>query len=389
MKKNEYLIVKNKAKYFCFCLLYFVMFLPALLIYHRKNRWLISEVGKTAQDNGYVFYKYLKNNHKNIKVSFLLNKNSNDVFKIDKKDLVYFGSFKHFMMAIGCKVQLSSHLFGYCPWVSFSLFLRKHKTPNIHVFLQHGITYNNQLGFYKSVAKALTLYICGAKYEQQYICSTFGYNNDEAIYTGFSRFDNLTPNNHNNLLVVMPTWRRYLHDVTYDEFTKSNYFLKWDSLLKDQTLIDLCNKHGLKIVFYLHAALQKFSNVFKNYKNVITVSYGEESVQNLLKQAKMLITDYSSVFFDCLYMNKPVFLYRFDYQTFIKEHYQEGYFDTLDKNIINVAYDKNELLKKISVLIEQDYKSVNQLIEEYSLNFFGKIDHNNCDRIFEAIINKM
>lgn len=35
-------------------------------------------------------------------------------------------------------------------------------------------------------------------------------------------------------------------------------------------------------------------------------------VQQLLKESLLLITDYSSVFFDMMYMNKPVIFYQFD-----------------------------------------------------------------------------
>ena len=41
----------------------------------------------------------------------------------------------------------------------------------------------------------------------------------------------------------------------------------------------------------------------------------------------LLVTDYSSVFFDVAFLRKPVVYYQFDEEEFRKYHYQKGYFD--------------------------------------------------------------
>ena len=54
-------------------------------------------------------------------------------------------------------------------------------------------------------------------------------------------------------------------------------------------------------------------------------------VQDLLKRSKILITDYSSVFYDFAYMKKEVIYYQFDYNDFFKKHYEIGNFN-FEKN---------------------------------------------------------
>src|SRR5699024_11746181 len=44
---------------------------------------------------------------------------------------------------------------------------------------------------------------------------------------------------------------------------------------------------------------------------------GEVDVQYVLKASAMMITDYSSVVFDCSFLNKPVVYYQFDRKRFI------------------------------------------------------------------------
>ena len=42
----------------------------------------------------------------------------------------------------------------------------------------------------------------------------------------------------------------------------------------------------------------------------------EKSIQELLRECKYLITDYSSVAFDFAYMKKPLQYFQFDYEEF-------------------------------------------------------------------------
>ena len=53
----------------------------------------------------------------------------------------------------------------------------------------------------------------------------------------------------------------------------------------------------------------------------------------------MLITDYSSIFFDFGYLNKPVIYSHFDYNEYRANHFRKGYFD----------YIKNEMSKGQSI----------------------------------------
>ena len=57
--------------------------------------WLISERGYEARDNGYFFFKYLKENHPNIKVKYIISNNSYDLSKLDcyQEDIINYSSF--------------------------------------------------------------------------------------------------------------------------------------------------------------------------------------------------------------------------------------------------------------------------------------------------------
>ena len=266
---KNYLKIKNKFKYFIFLCIYFLLYPLAKILYGRKRNWLICERGYDAQDNGYFFFKYLNEKHPEVNSIYLIKSDSSDykkVSNIGKK--VKFGSFKHFVMAIGCPVKISSHLFGYAPWIQMSLFLRRNKTHDVHVFLQHGVIKNEHEGLHGNVCKGLDLFICGAKPEYEFIKDSFEYENNAPVYTGLPRYDNLNEFQEKNQILFMPTWRRELDNVSTEEFIKSNFYKNWTSLLNLEVLKQICSCNNLFVKFYLHASLQKYSSLFHETEKV-------------------------------------------------------------------------------------------------------------------------
>ena len=100
----------------------------------------------------------------------------------------------------------------------------------------------------------------------------------------------------------------------------------------------------------------------------------------------MLITDYSSVFFDFAYLQKPVIFYQFDAPRFRREHYPAGDFDFTRDAFGPVAATEAEMLGALETVLEAGCV----LPEEYRSRvsrFFAYHDDQNCARSYEAIRN--
>ena len=133
---KNYLCIDSKGKYFAFLCLYFCLFPISKLLHGNRRNWLVCERGNDAQDNGFVFFKFLVEKHPELKPTYLIKKSSPEFEKVSKIGrTVEFGSLKHLLMAIGCPVKISSNLFGYAPWVSLSKYYRRNKTKDTHIFL--------------------------------------------------------------------------------------------------------------------------------------------------------------------------------------------------------------------------------------------------------------
>lgn len=384
-KTKDYLKVKSRFKYYLFVFLYYLLIPLAKMLYGRKNNWLICERGYDAQDNAFIFFKFLVNKHPNINSVYLIKKDSPDFEKASEiGKVVEFGSFKHLLMTIGCPVKISSHLFGYAPWVQMSLFYRRNKTNDTHVFLQHGVIKNLHEGLFGGVCKSLDLFVCGAKPEYYFIYNDFHYKNDVPQYTGLARYDLLINYETKNQIIIMPTWRASLNGITDDAFLSSVFFRNWSSLISDKKLIQACKEKGLTIKFYLHYSLQNYSHLFKGNEVVRIVNFGEEVVQDLLKESKLLVTDFSSVYFDFGYMRKPVVYFQFDESTFNDEHYTKGYFDYRRDGFGDVCVGVEEAINSIIRIINNGFIVEEKYLNRMNSNFVYR-DSKNCERIYNRI----
>lgn len=389
-QNNRYLRIDSKIKYAIFLTIRFILFPFCRLMFGSKRKWLICERGDDAQDNGFVFYEYLVKNHREIKPVYLIRKESPDYQKVANiGKVVTFGSIKHFLMCIGCRVKISSNLYGYAPWIVMEKYFRRNKTRDIHVFLQHGISKNFHESFLAKNNKSLSLFVSGAFPEYNYLVSSYGYPNGVVKYTGLPRYDALHDcKSRQNILLIMPTWRSYLKGLSLEDFQTSEFYKKWIELLQDKNFIDTCSEAGFQIQFYLHHELQKYLPLFSGLKNISLISYADSTVQKLLIDSNILITDYSSVYFDFAYMHKNVLFYQFDEEEYYNGHYAKGYFDYRKANLGDVFVVKDDLIKKLKESTINNCELAKQRLR--SIDYYFPIrDERNCERVFNSILDLM
>jgi CDP-glycerol glycerophosphotransferase len=357
-----------------------------------SNLWLISERYNEARDSGYYLYKHIRNNYPNINCYYIIDKNSLDLPKIKPyKNIVYYGTYKHYLFYYLASRHISTHGAGYGTMANMHACRLLEKISSFNykkIYLKHGII-KDYMSTLTKKKTSINLFVCGAYPEFLYVKENFGYDPEEVKYLGLARFDGL-----NNLttatkrqIMYMPTWRTWLDGVENKTFTKSQFFEKVQSLINNKELNLLLTNNNIEFILCMHPKFLKFKKNFSSQnKNIRIVNNYDSDIQELLIESSLLITDYSSVFFDFAYMNKPLIYYQFDYENYRKLHYKEGYFNYYENGFGSVVQSESELINILHTSIFNNF-TINPYYEDRINQFFPLKDNNNCERIFRSILD--
>lgn len=360
-----------------------------------KDMWMICERGTEAKDNGYWLFKYIRENYPEINVHYIIDKNyKNDYHKIAKfSNIIEYRSLEHKIAFILSDKVISTHIGFIEPW-SYKLYkmILDRNNKKKYIFLQHGVTYNDVSEFLNKNSTKIDKFITSTKQEYEAIANNekYGYFNDEVVQTGFPRFDNLHNNNPKNQILLMPTWRKELTVPSYLKdsdslkdkiFLDSEYYKRFNSLIKNKELEKSLKDNNYKLVFYPHYELQRYIKYFDTEnENIVIADKENYDVQELLMDSKLLITDYSSIFFDFAYMKKPLIHYCFDELS----HYKSGYFDLRKEGFGKVTSSEDEIVELINKYIKDNFK-LDNIYEDRIDKTFNIRDNKNCERVFNEI----
>lgn len=349
-----------------------------------KQLWLFTERPTDARDNGYILYKYLCDKHPELNVCYAIRSDILDYEKVRKiGETIEWGSMKHYYVYLMATLLVSTD-FGMCAPDGMMNRIIKFILPpkGKKVFLQHGVTKDSLPQAFRNKLYA-DLFICGAYPEYEFIKKTFGYAKDVVKYTGFARYDLLENTCKNNQILYMPTWRVWLNN---DSFDNSNFANKISALLSSDRLAEVLSQTKTELVFFLHPAMRTKKYVFEKFSsnNIKVINNIDANMQDYIKSAKLLITDFSSVYFDFAYLGKPVVYYQFDYNEYRSKHYPMGYFDYHRDGFGPVICDEDILIEQIKTIINDNW-TLPYEYKERSEKFFPLHDKNNCLRHYEAL----
>lgn len=370
----------------------------------KEEIWLISEKRTEARDNGYHLFKYLVNNIEDIVPVYVIDKNSSDYNKVkDLGKVIRYDSFTHFVYFLAARYRIGGQVQGGKPYIDVarqSTLKNLRRKDQIHFFIKHGIAKDDIPGSYDYRVAGYDVMFNGSVQEYNYYKNRYNYPDYNIKCPGLCRFDNLlTPHEVEKIILVMPTYRTWLRpadsskEATKDEkkkFLQSEYYQKYMGLLEDKELNRMLNEAGYKIIFYPHYTMQPYIELFKgdlNQSEVVIADRKQYDVQELLMKSAILITDYSSVYFDFGYMKKPVILYQFDKEKYRKNQYSEGWL-SYDKDFFGPIFTKQDdlriyvssMLDNNTVIPKMDTEYINKLDK-----LFNYTDNGNCRRVYETI----
>lgn len=189
----------------------------------------------------------------------------------------------------------------------------------------------------------------------------------------------------------MPTWRNWIRPENTN-IEETDYFKNIVGLITDDTLNKYLEIKDVKLNIYIHQLMHDYFEKFNDVKlgtNVKILPKDADITKELMKSS-LLVTDYSSVSYDYLYINKPIVFFQFD-----KNEYEQkvGSYVDLENDLFGeVAYNVKECVNKIVKIANNNYKhddEIQEKVNKLKNKFLTYTDKENCKRVYELIIKKL
>ena len=378
-------VLKRKEPYYTSILFFRFIYLLLYPFYRKKRIWLFMDRQENADDNAEHLYKYAITQKDNIKKYFTVSDEFGDFTRLsDLPNVLEFYSIKQRLVYLFAEKIISSHPDEIIlnPFMGKNVNSYSGLINSDKIFLQHGVTKDNVSSWLHKSDKNLKLITTVSDAERKSFLDP-GYNYDEHIIQtlGFPRFDNLKTNKKTKkLILIAPSWRTDLHNMTIKYIMDSNYFKTINSLINNKTLISMAKKYDYKIIFKPHPMVYGYVDLFET-NEYVTIDE-KTTYQELFKDSDLLITDYSSVAFDFSYMKKPIIYYQHDDDY----NFKEGYFKYKTMGFGEVITDESKLIAKIEEYLKNNCKMEETYTKRVN-TFYKYNDKNNCKRVYDAILN--
>lgn len=348
-----------------------VLLLKLLQPFFEQDTYILFDnlAGKTTECiDAYSLFTYMRDN--GMKVYYCVwrknkfyeklerNNNLQHVIVLNKKHAYREFLFVNFWRLLKAKYVITS--FGGLPG-SVTHFLYNNKRVT-YFRIGHGKTFFKTfhlLGGHLEFNKCLVS--CKA---EQTMLSNLGWSLQNMPLLGLPRWDMLTrtPSRQKNIFVMF-TWRRsflrrwrkkYSVSVAVED---SNYFKSIDAFVNDPQLKEILAENDVKMKFALHHALVDLvRSKLPDFKNIEIVA--PMSISKHIGAANLLITDYSSVAFDFLFLDTPVIFYRPDFNDMKLAEADVIDFNSAkeqDGKLFNICYERSSAIELLKQYIKNDF----------------------------------
>jgi len=371
--------------------LLYLLFLPVWwlqrLIPRNKNIWVFGAWnGYRYSDNSRSLFLYVQKNHPDIKpiwitrdkeIQYLINSEGSISHLANSLKGIYFSLIAKKVFVSCGKRDVNSFFINGAHWIQLW-----HGSPFKKIGLDDKYSSYNTF-FQRVIVKNLFPFatefnyhgiVSNAPFFTPILASAFGVSEERILETGSPRNELRKRFQGCKILYYLPTFRG--HEVTNSLFGLSDYDVKEaSSFLERQNLVLISKAHYVD---------NKLDSKGEEHERIIHLADNEVTdINEMLKDADLLITDYSSIYFDYLLTERPVIFAAFDLTEYITGNRQLP-FRYEDVNAGPIVTNWNELFSALSKIWSND--KYHQLIKEKNKRFNKYHDAENSKRVYEAIV---
>lgn len=180
------------------------------------------------------------------------------------------------------------------------------------------------------------------------------------------------------IITYMPTFRdKSSYNFDFNELEEKDK-IKLNKILNQNNAIIIQKKH------FVNSKKKHNVNLMNCERNIINIK--DVDTQELLFCTDILITDYSSCYFDFLNLDRPIIHYAYDYKNY-KEKDRGLYYDLSEAAGGSISYEIDELLNVLEENLMNDIGRVARKKAREKFMSFEKGE--SCNNIINYVINNV
>ncbi len=349
-------------------------------------------------DNAYDQFKHDFQKNDGIKRYYIINECDLSAVKEkftpeEQKYLAVFHSDLHKKLYFSCEKLITgfSNLSNVCPFGAAAMRWYADLTRFEMIYLQHGILHASLMKMYSREFCVVDRVTVSSEFEVKNFTENYGYTENRLIKSCMPRYDKMEVSGEKkNRILFSPSWRSNLIGALINNertplpevFKESDFFKQVSEFLNSEKLHEMLEKNDLYLDFQNHP-------IFKCYNDLFEIKNDRVSTENsgtAQDEYRLMITDYSSIVFDSVYLNCPVIYFVPDYDLFLAgvSHNYRKLDLPLEEGFGPFAQNADELLKFLEDYINNGFVPREPYASRMQ-NFFLYRDNNCCERLYEAI----
>jgi len=394
---------------FCSSLICYLIYLISGIIPRDKKVWVFGSWKDSLVDNSKYFFYYVSENHPEIECIWISGNKTiiNELLKTGYKALNRF-SLKGFLKCLRAGIYIyNSNPVDINFWTSKGavLFNLWHGIPlkKIENDIKTGKYKNKYNSWQKYLYKigcpyiykkpdlllstspfVTNLFLSAFKIKAN-VCLELGYPRCDLFFLKKDEIESIISQREPYLDYIIKQLEKFSYKLIYlPTFREMDTFNLMEIIDIDELNKELINLNGLMIIKY-HPSIKTAKNL--SYSNIIILPSSID-IYPILPFTDLLITDYSSVMFDYLLLDKPIIFYPYDKQRYEKQ--ERGFYFSYDD------FTPGPKIKKSEELVPELKNILINKLDEYSYKrkeirdlLFLFNDGNSSERIYFALINKI
>lgn len=356
--------------------------------YNQKRILFVSFGGLKYDDSPKEIYLAMLNDERFKNFEFVWAFIEPEKFTIPRGKKIRIDSIRYFQQALSAKAWITNSS------VERGLsFKRKH---NVYFNSWHGtpikkmgcdLSSENQ-SFTSKACNSWDIQLAQSQYEADIFERVFDITKDKFKIIGLPRNDALAnisdeeikrirqrlfiPNNK-KVILYAPTFREYIKDENQNSaLILPVDFSKWEKALGNEYVL----------LLRAHYDIVKDINIPHQGNFIIDVS-SYHCLNDLMMVSDMLISDYSSIFFDFSILGRPMFCYAYDYEEYLTK--RGLYFDIRDELSMKKDITESELLDEIKNINYNSRKKIAIDFRKKYVTEFGSASKKSVDILFNLI----